>query len=292
MPEGDTIHRVRAALAPHLLEAALVALHVDRQPIAEPQRLRVTSCEAVGKHLLLTFARDDGSGFGVRVHLGMKGTWHSYVPREPWRRHPDRARLIIATASRVFVCFDPKEVAQTRRGHGTEAAVSRVGPDLLAPRPDLMTIMANARAPAHAGAAIADLLLTQSVAGGIGNVYKSEVLFMAGVDPWRPASALSDGALRSLFALAAAMLADNTARGGWRLTTDARACAHAPPPRRDLLRPTRGLPRHWVYRRANRPCLVCGGPIRSQLQGPMARMTYWCAGCQREDLQPDVTSVF
>ncbi len=280
MPEGDTIHRVRAALAPHLVGAPLVALHVDRVPWPEARTLTVTACEAVGKHLLLTLAREGRDVHVLRSHLGMKGTWHSYALGEPWHRHPDRARLILATAARVFVCFDAKEVALTRATAQQPGQVARVGPDLLAAEPELDAVVARARAAGGPSSAIADLLLTQSVASGIGNVYKSEVLFMAGVDPWRPCDALPDRALRELYALAAAMLADNTARGGWRITTDARACSHAPLARQTHLTPPRGLPRHWVYRRAGRPCLVCATPIRSRLQGPMARMTYWCPQCQ------------
>jgi endonuclease-8 len=294
MPEGDTIHLVRAALAPHLLGVPLVALHLDRQGVPDARHLVVTACEAVGKHLLLTLARgprsDDADGpttpWGVvRVHLGMKGAWHSYRHGEPWQRHPDRARVILATAARVFVCFDPREVARLRpTALPPRARLRQVGPDLLSPETDLASVVHAARDPSHARTAVADLLLTQAVASGLGNVYKSELLFMAGVDPWAPVEALPTPTLTTLYGLGATLLGVNTARGGWRVTTDAQSAGAVGGPRGEVLRSVRPAlamgTRHWVYRRAGRPCFVCSTRIQSRIQGPMARMTYWCMRCQ------------
>jgi endonuclease-8 len=306
MPEGDTIHQIRAALAPHLVGVPLVALRLERQPVAKPDGLLVTACEAVGKHLLLHLgpvADHGGEATVVRVHLGMKGTWHSYRHGEPWDRHPERARVVLATAARVFVCFDPKEVevARSEAARRLSGALGRsVGPDLLAGLQDgapaaIDDLVARARAPDHARTAIADLLLTQSVASGLGNVYKSELLFLLGVDPFTPVAAVSDATLAGLYRLGTHLLADNTLKGGWRVTTGARALDAVTGPRGDRLRnldlpgvrqqsPLRGgrpgATRHWVYRRAGRPCLVCGTRIQSRIQGSMARMTYWCARCQ------------
>jgi endonuclease-8 len=277
MPEGDTIHGLQRILAPRVLGRPVVGLIVDRLPRPEARGARADLCEAVGKHLRLRFAAPGLAPLLLRVHLGMKGSWHSYRPHEPWQRHPSRAGVVLALPERVFVCFDPKEVSLERAGHvlsGTGTGVDHLGPDLLAPKPDLSDILARARAPRHRDLALGDLLLTQPVAAGIGNVYKAETLFLEGLDPWLPASRLDDAALARVYTRAAELLRLNVELGGWRITTytpggDAMAARARPKEAR-----------YWVYRRRNRPCRRCQTLIRSRLQGAMARMTYWCPRCQ------------
>jgi endonuclease-8 len=278
MPEGDTIHSIQRLLAPHVLGRPLVGLVVDHLPRTDARGARADLCEAVGKHLRIRFAVTGGPPMLLRVHLGMKGSWHSYRPHEPWQRHPSRAGVVLALPERVFVCFDPKEVSFERAGRllsGRGVEVDHLGPDLLGATPDLAEVIARARAPRHRELALGDLLLTQTVAAGIGNVYKAETLFLEGLDPWRPASSLDDDALTRVFSRATDLLRMNVALGGWRITTFA--------PGGDAMA-ARARPkeaRYWVYRRRNRPCRRCDAPVRSRLQGAMARMTYWCPRCQR-----------
>jgi len=87
------------------------------------------------------------------------------------------------------------------------------------------------------------------VACGIGNVYKSETLFLERLDPWRAASTISDAQLVSIYERARALMRDNLERGGWRTTT----------PRG--LAPTPSNERYWVYPRANRRCRRCGQAV-------------------------------
>src|SRR5690606_34319927 len=101
-----------------------------------------------------------------------------------------------------------------------------------------------------------------SIVAGIGNVYKSEVLFLERVSPFTTVSALDDETLRRLIQTAREQLRRNVG-GGQRRTT--------PEHRREAL---------WAYDRAGKPCLRCGTPIRRVLQGPHARPTYWCPACQ------------
>jgi endonuclease-8 len=119
---------------------------------------------------------------------------------------------------------------------------------------------------------IGDALLNQRVLAGIGNVFKSEVLFLAAIDPFTPVSELEDGAIGRIIDIAAAQLRANVA------------------PRERTLAPTRGRRTTgslhpgkglWVYSRGGQPCRKCGALIQARKTGADARLTYWCPRCQR-----------
>jgi len=275
MPEGDTIHTVARVMAPDLVGRELVVLEVDQRVVAggSSGAARVTACEAVGKHLLVTVT--GAMTWTLRVHLGMKGSWHRYRPGELWRRTPNNRRVVLQTAEWLFVCFSPKEVALTSERSFLRPQVEHLGPDLLGVDFDLAEVVRRARL--HPDLAIADVLLNQSVAAGIGNVYKSELCFLERVNPFTPSGGLGDDKIAAIYERARVLMRENLDSGGWRITTT--RPAHATGFSTDRSVPMEQ--RHWVYRRARRPCHVCGTLIRSRLQGPTARMTYWCPTCQR-----------
>jgi len=263
MPEGDTIHAVARALGPDLIGRRLAFLEVHQAAVGWGPDAVVTACNAVGKHLVVRLERGGAARY-LRVHLGMKGSWHRYRPGETWGRPPAQRRCVLATDEWVFVCFGPKEVVLDVR-----AEVGHLGPDLLDAAFDPAAVVPRARAK---DLPLGEMLLAQTIAAGIGNVYKSEALFLERLDPWSPSRALADERLIILYRRAAALMRDNLERGGFRTTTRAAGARRSEPvPRED---------RYWVYRRAGQPCRVCGGPILSRLQGDDARMTYWCASCQ------------
>jgi endonuclease-8 len=262
VPEGDTIHRIARALARELPGRVLdrIELH-DTGPVAELAGRAVSSVEAVGKHLLVHI---DG-GWTLRVHLGMKGGWRKLHARE---RRPAHATVVMVVADAAYVCSRAyrAELVRTNvlRSH---ARLARLGPDLLEEPPRIDNIVTRALLPAHGGREIADLLLDQRVASGIGNVYKSEVLFARRIHPRTPVRALDRAALHALFMEAARLMRLN-------LATRRRT---AVPVRR---RPRPGSARLYVYGRAGKPCLDCGARIERIQQGEMARSTYFCPGCQ------------
>jgi endonuclease-8 len=119
--------------------------------------------------------------------------------------------------------------------------------------------------------AIADALLNQRIVAGIGNVFKSEILFLAGVYPFTPVSALADAELDRMIDIAREQLAANVM---------GRSQTLSPAVGR---RTTRSLDPHaklWVYGRGGRPCRRCGAAIHSKKTGLHARLTYWCPACQ------------
>jgi endonuclease-8 len=274
MPEGDTIFRtarsLHNALAGHRATkfdtayAHLARVNDDR-PIAG--RL-IERCEAAGKHVLIVFEGD----LILRTHMRMNGSWHLYRHGERWWRGPQAMRVRVDTADWVAVAFDvpvaefvtPKQLASTD-------PVAALGPDLLKTTFDRDEAIRRLRA---AGARpIAQALLDQRLVAGIGNIYKSEVLFLAGVNPDTPASAVPQDGLERIMDIARGLLQDNVVPG-----TAAAIQTYRSLRRTDRRSdPSDSL---WVYSRAGQPCRKCGTAISSMKTGLDARTTYWCATCQ------------
>ena len=153
------------------------------------------------------------------------------------------------------------------REHRTLATL---GPDLLGnfdAERALAHVRQNDARPVH------EVLLDQRVMAGIGNVYKSEILFLSRVHPDTPAAALSDDQWREMIALAQKLLEANVAEGAGGQIVTYRG-----------LRQTTGrmnpADRLWVYSRGGQACRRCGTRIASRKDGDDARVTYWCPRCQ------------
>src|SRR5213596_1788589 len=149
MPEGDTLHRTAAGLAPHLVGRAVTAARV-RAGGPQVQRVvgaTITAVEAVGKNLLIRF----DNGLELRTHLRMNGTWHRYRPGEAWRRPAARARLVLEVPGAVAVCFDAPVVELfEQRAEAVHPSLSQLGPDLLEPAFDADEALRRLRHPARA----------------------------------------------------------------------------------------------------------------------------------------------
>lgn len=263
MPEGDTIFR-----AARTLHAALAGRTVTRFASSLPQvaaaarhyRIEgrtVRAVEARGKHLIVRFE----GGPSLHTHMRMTGSWHLYRVGTPWRKSAAAARAVIQTGDRLAVCFAAPVVEWLTPAQEAEhAPLAGLGPDLLATGFDAAQARAGLRACAPRE--IGDALMDQRALAGIGNVYKSETLFLCGVDPFAGVESLDDATLDRLIATAALELRRNVTPGaGTRRTRE-------------------GPERVWVYRREGQPCLRCGAFVRMRRQGEDARSTYWCPRCQ------------
>ena len=209
----------------------------------------------------------------LHTHMRMHGSWHGYAPGAPWRLPARDMRVLVATAEFVAVGFNvPVAELLTARDLSRHQALRELGPDLLDESFDAGAAVARVRArqAVAAVAPIADVLLNQRVVAGIGNEFKSEVLFVAGVHPFTPVSALSDAELARIFGIGRDQLRANTAV-------------------RERLAPSRGrrtrdsLDRDgalWVYGRGGKPCRKCGTLIQAKKTGIDARLTCWCPRCQ------------
>jgi endonuclease-8 len=279
VPEGDTLFRTAAGLRPYLVGRIVIAARASGPgPIPQVHRIvgqRITAVDAMGKNLLIRF---DG-GLEVRTHLRMNGSWHRYRPGERWRRPPARARLVIEVPGAVAVCFDAPvvELLETR-AEALHPALSRLGPDLLAADFDGDDAMRRLRAAERAATSIAEALLDQRALAGIGNVYKSEILWIERVSPFTPTADVTDEALARLVMTARRLLLANVAPGHGPERTTTTGDRSAPGPL-------------YVYGRAGRPCRRCRTPIARARQGhDLPRLTFWCPACQPgpRTMTPDV----
>jgi endonuclease-8 len=276
MPEGDTIFRTAEVLRAALVGRRIVHARAQPRPglrrVPDLSRLvgaTVTVVEGRGKHLLIGF----DNGFNLRSHLRMTGSWHRYRPGEPWRRPARQASAILETAEAVAVAFNtPVVELLTDADLHRSRALTTLGPDLLGAEFDSHEALRRLREGDDEQ--LGNALLDQRVVAGIGNVYKSEVAFLEGLDPWAPAGAFGDDELLAALRTARRLMQANV-RGGARMTTGSR---------------TRGQAL-WVSGRAGRPCRRCGTPIQLRRQGELARQTFWCSRCQpmrQRAAQPDL----
>jgi endonuclease-8 len=274
MPEGDTIFRaarnMHRVLAGHVVTRFDTAYaHLDRVNVDTPIAGRIIEkCESAGKHHLIVFSGD----LILRTHMRMNGSWHLYRHGERWWRGEQMMRVRIDTADWVAVAFNvPVAEFVTPKQLTTRDPVAQLGPDLLGEVFDREEAIRRIVASGHR--AIAQTLLDQRVLAGIGNIYKSEVLFMAGVHPDTPSIAVSAAILERLVDIARGLLRDNVVEGA--------------SPRIQTYRNLRQLnpaSEHdesvWVYGRRGKPCRKCGTPIEMKKMGIEARSTYWCPACQ------------
>jgi endonuclease-8 len=261
VPEGDTVHRAARRLDSALTGRTITSVEGSHRTVRrEGRRLtgrEVSGVDARGKHLLVHVA----GGWSIHTHLGMTGVWHVYGPDERWRRSPGKARLVIRTPEAVAVCFAAPTVEIAPTSHVT-SGLDRLGPDLTVPGVDIGA--AVRRTETSAAPTMADLLLDQEVASGIGNVYKSEILHLERIHPDTHPARLTAATLHAAYARAARLLQANVGHGG-RTTTG-----------------RRGREATWVYGRSGEACRRCGVTIRSAAHGPLDRVTYWCPSCQPE----------
>jgi endonuclease-8 len=216
-----------------------------------------------GKNLLFSFSND----LVLYTHMKMTGSWHIYQHGEPWRKNPRAARVRIENAAFVAVCFSaPVVELMTRARALRHPALADLGPDLLDARPDFAEMKRRLRARAETP--LGEALLDQRALAGLGNVYKSELCFLLGLDPFAPVGALSDAELDRLLGLGRRLMQENL--GTFRRTTRHEADRQ----------------RYWVYGRSGAGCHHCGATIGRRLQGPSARSTYYCPVCQRGARRP------
>jgi endonuclease-8 len=257
VPEGDVVWRAARQLHGALAGQVLTRtdFRVPRFATADLTGRAVTEARSRGKHLLI---RVEG-GLTVHSHLRMDGSWRIRPAGGPPPRD-HRVRVVLANPEwqAVGYLIAMVEVLPTGR---EDRVVGHLGPDLLGP--DWDPAEAERRLAAQPGATAAEALMDQRNLAGIGNVYKSEILFLRGIHPWRPIGTVDD--LPGVLDLAQRLLELNKDRVP-RVTTGDTA---------------RGATT-WVYGRTGQPCRRCGTPIAQADLGPAAeeRITFWCPACQ------------
>jgi endonuclease-8 len=220
-----------------------------------PERLagrEVEAVEAHGKHLFLRFAGD----LTIHSHLRMTGAWGVHEEGTRWKRSPRRAWLVIRAGGHDVVQFDGpvlELLTETRRRF--DLRLRALGPDIVKDDFDERAFLRRLRED-DPTRTIGDALLDQRTIAGIGNLWKAEACFLAGVDPWRRAGDVSDDEALQIVRAARPLMRESAASG---MQSAYRT----------------------VYGHAGDLCPRCGeGRIRRRGQGDDNRPTYWCPACQ------------
>ncbi|MFM7029589.1 MAG: Fpg/Nei family DNA glycosylase [Micrococcales bacterium] len=268
MPEGHTVHRTA--------DAFNQAFAGKRIWIDSPQgrflgaSVRVSGqvlvrASAIGKQMFIEF----DNGLFVRIHLGIYGKWQWH---EKIRESGLLDQRVVGEVRARF--YDQDTLAELRgptvceviNSAEVSAIQDRLGPDPLNPDPTGVECERFVNRVRKSTQSIAALLMDQSVISGIGNVYRAEILYRAGLDPYKPGSSLTVTQLREIWDDAVRLLAVGV-RAGMMITRD--ELMHKRPNKAD---------RNHVYKREGQECRACGTTVSIAILA--GRKLYWCAGCQ------------
>jgi DNA-formamidopyrimidine glycosylase len=267
MPEGHVVHR-QARKISRTFRGGPLAVSSPQGRFAEGAALldasSIRKADALGKHLLVDFD-DDRT---LHVHLGLYGKWTFAKGAAP--EPVGQVRLRIEGPDAYADLRGPTACEVLTPDQVSELA-ARIGPDPI--RKDADPERAWRRV-SRSSAPIGTLLMDQSVFAGVGNIYRAEALYRAGIDPYRPGREVSREEFLDMWSDLVELMRDGVRRG----RIDTVREEHSP---RAMGRPRR-RDRHggevYVYRREGRECLVCGDEIAwSDMAG---RNLYWCPTCQ------------
>lgn len=274
MPELPEVEVTRRGIAPaltgHRVTDVVARAAALRYPF--PEKLdgilrghRLASVSRRGKYLLLDF----GHGH-LLIHLGMSGSLR-LVPAKLAAEKHDHFDLVFAVRGKPLALRlrDPRRFGAILWLKGDPKAHPLLAVLGVEPLTDGFSAEWLRTELAGLTAAIKPTLMDSHRVVGIGNIYASESLFRAGIDPRRAAGRISPRRLERLVAAIKATLADAIDAGGSSL--------------RDFIHSDGSSgyfqQQYFVYGRAGEPCRICGGPIRELRQGQ--RATFFCARCQR-----------
>jgi endonuclease-8 len=263
VPEGHTIHRQARE---HLARFGGGAVHVSSPQgrFAHGAALldgrALERADAYGKHLFLGFAGE----LWLHVHLGLYGTWtFGSVPAPP----PRGALRVRLEADGSYADLRGPTACEVQTPEDRAAVLARLGPDPLRRGGDPSVAWAKV---SRSRSPVGLLLMDQTVAAGVGNVFRAEVLFRAGIDPHRSARLVTRDEWDALWTDLVAVM-----RAGLRT---GRIVTTRPPDRDRRTGRVRPEDAHYVYRRTGLPCRVCGTPVATEVMG--GRNLFWCPCCQ------------
>ena len=256
MPEGHTIHRAARDQHAQLAGQKLRVLSPQGRFEAGSALVNDQICdrvEALGKHLLYHFE----NGFAVHIHLGLagvirRGPSEGTTPRNVVRvRFETKDYTVDISGPAICALLEPDDIAALR---------ARIGPDVLAARPDPRRALDRIR---RSKAPIGALLMNQKVISGIGNIYRVEVLWILGIDPRRPGKDLTDEEAQAIWKETRKLMQDGV--------------------RRDAIVTRRARGRQARYGSSvniynEETCPTCRGPVTADTLG--GRSVYFCESCQ------------
>lgn len=259
MPEGDTVFVTCRRLHSALAGRAVTTFDLRVPTLALADRVGTTVLDVTprGKHVLMRFS--DGST--LHSHLRMDGGWRVGPARSRPKGRDFEIRALVGNAQWLAAGFRLHDLKLVQTSAEDEL-VGHLGPDLVTP--DFDRAEALRRFAERPDAPIGEALLDQRLAAGIGNVYKSEVLFLNKINPYLPVGEVPDlgTVLDDSARLLRGNLGDyNRSTTGWRQSGQ----------------------QYWVYGRRGKGCRRCGTPIVQVEQGrdpATERITFYCPSCQ------------
>ena len=259
MPEGDTLYRAALMVGKAIGGSELVDVSGSFGPLRSASgKLRgatVTDVRSHGKNLVI----DTSVGLAIRTHLMMSGEWHVYQPVARWRNPIGAARVVLETSNAVAVCFSAPDISVDTPA-AIAAELDHLGPDLCADDFDREEAVRRLCQPQKN--TLAEHLADQRVMAGVGNVYKSEILFLERLHP-KSEPRVAESVAEALVDRSRQLLMLNRER-----------------PTRVTTAETRRGAELWVYGRGGKPCRRCRTRIEAAWVGDVERITYWCPNCQ------------
>lgn len=262
MPEGHSVHRTakqfQKLLAGEVTQVSSPQGRFTDAGLVTGQRLQ--RAEAWGKQLVLHF-----ESAAIRVHLGIYGKW-SFQTFEDAPKEPVGAVRARFLTESIAVDLRGPTACELIDFSEVPALFARLGPDPLRPDPKGEQKARFLERVTSRRVSIGQLLMDQSVWAGIGNVYRAELLFRAGVNPHTPGNQVPADVIAAIWEDAAALMPLGV-KTGLMLTRE--GYLKGRPKKAD---------RYYVYKREGMACRECGGVIAIELM--QARKLYWCPSCQ------------
>lgn len=275
MPELPEVETSRRGIEPHILgktiKDVVIREHRLRWPIPKslPDKIRkqkLTQIDRRGKYLLLRFGNDATCGT-VIIHLGMSGSLRICPDSTPAEKH-DHIDFVFSN-NKILRLKDPRKfgcVLWTNKPTDQHKLLSKLGPEPLDDAFNGDTLYKKSR---KRTCSIKAFIMNSHTVVGIGNIYASESLFIAGINPKRKAGSLSRARAEKLVDAIKQILADAIEQGGTTLRDFTRADGQ----------PGYFAQKLFVYGKAGETCAKCGSPIKQFTQ--QQRSTFYCTSCQK-----------
>ena len=270
MPELPEVEVTRLSFADRIAGARIESVRLGkplRWPLGMPAEALagriVVAVRRRGKYLLLDM--DDGM---LLLHLGMSGSL-SFADRQPLAGAHDHFDLV--TSRGVLRLNDPRRFGAVVYAPGEQSpeAIKLLGRLGVEPLTDAFELDAFHRGLKRRNAPIKQVLLAGDLVVGVGNIYASEALFLAGIRPTLRASRITRRRAEQLRLAVREVLARAVAQGGSTLRDFSNAWGETGYFQLEAM----------VYDRAGQACRVCASPVKSMRQGQ--RATYYCPTCQK-----------
>jgi len=302
MSEGPevkiTADKIRKALENGITIKDIISKKIDKETKDKIIGSSVEYIETYGKNIVIKFS----TGIYLRNHMMMWGKWRIYerieydkgLARPPpsrkssfWKtnmvkenimskienkqkdvRYDPRVRLIIITDEKALIQFNGPILQFSIDNPASREPIRSLGPDGLSEDFDKNKVILNLKSKTikKTNNLKADALLDQQIVSGIGNKYKSELLFINHIYPFKKVMSMSEEEIDRLVSDIPRVL-----EIGYKNKGKTRPVIQDEKISWNTI--------HWVFRRTGKPCWVCGFRISSEKK-ITPRSTYWCQKCQ------------